>query len=176
MKQAEIDFCEWWLERRRCDGTIEVLTPSAFMTRSDRRVAGVLDLGNLPFPDRGPSWLSWASEYRGGHVRELKLSPRGADLVASYEAALEQGLPIVVDDAVFSGVDYGRTPSRTVIVGPCHECKGEGEIGIPIEYGKQGGILRVWPATCPTCKGARVVEAEPLTDDAPDGNKSAPGR
>lgn len=140
MKQAEIDFCKAWCELRRPDGTV---CPSAGADLYHGPLSHLVDIETPHNYGRGTSFLD--------------LNPRGADLVASYEAALAMGLPIVADDAPTTA-EPEAIPTMA-----CPDCE-DGTIGIPIEYGAHGGILRVWPATCPRCKGSGEAPRVPQID------------
>lgn len=158
MKRAEIDFCERWCELRGDDGLV-------------------------PYADRVDS-VRGAVQYVGRPDHMLMaLTSRGADLVATYEAALAQGLPIVADDdseRSLREVNEKVGPAcptcqkRSCGCVPCPDCV-DGFIGIPIEYGERGGILRVWPATCPTCKGAVSVRASSCRTGANEHTGSTGG-
>lgn len=145
MREAEIEFCKRWIELRGPDGCVlwERGRDTPFGS-----IVTTIDWYDIELSVKGESFFV--------------LTRHGLDLVASYEHALAQGLPIVPDDAfdLDAEVDALSRDLDARNKAPCPDCK-DGTIGVPIEYGASGGILRVWPATCPTCKGARVVDGAP---------------
>ena len=145
MTRDEIEFCERWIELRRQDlqGAVpwDTSRPHAI---ADNHA-------------RGRYWDRALGSLSAGLSDLLELTPRGQDLVASYEAAKASGLEIRPDPGPGESRPWlARDPKPMTVVCDCDD----GFIGIPVAYAPNGGILRVWPARCPKCdveRGSDVV-------------------
>lgn len=165
MKQAEIDFCERWVGLRGPDGCV-------LWARADD--------DSPPFHGGYGTRYTIFTTPRGD--RALDLIPPGADLVASYESALAQGLEIVADDAFDLDAEIdelSRDLDQRNLV-DCPACRATGRVelskldgrdrtivdlveGVDARADSTGktaiDVLPGWDVTCPTCKGARRIEA-----------------
>ena len=156
MTRDEIEFCERWIELRRPDlqGAVpwDTSRPHAI---ADNHA-------------RGRYWDRALGSLSAGLSDLLELTPRGQDLVASYEAAKASGLEIRPDPGPGESRPWlARDPKPMTVVCDCDD----GFIGIPVAYAPNGGILRVWPARCPKCD---VERGTPVAAAPTDGRLDDP--